>query len=441
MDGKTAECSGYFVFLGLVLSVLLLGSCSGNSHVSINSPNGTVVIQSPVERDTSPAVQDSELKELVEGNTSFALDLYHSLRTENGNIFFSPYSISSALAMTYAGAEGDTQQGMGATLRFTLPQNRLHPAFDALDLELAKRGTNAQGQDGKGFRLRVANSVWGQAGYTFLQEYLDILARDYGAGLTLLDFRRDPDGSRITINEWVSDKTEEKIKDLLPPGAIDTSTRLVLTNAVYFNAAWANPFKKEFTHADTFHLIDGNATSVDMMSQTGYFGHGQGNDYDAVELPYDGGELAMVIIVPKEGYFDEFEGSLDSNRLSDVLGSIHNAYVMVNMPRFSYKGDAFSLREILSSMGMSSAFDPDLADFSGMTGKRDLHISDIFHRAFLTVNEDGTEAAAATAVVIGVTAIPAEPVTMSIDRPFIFLIRDIKTAAVLFMGRVMDPTK
>jgi len=393
--------------------------------------------QSDKPRSTSPDVTAPELTELVDGNTAFAFDLYQELSEEEGNLFYSPYSISLALAMTYAGARGETEQQMADTLNFTLSQDRLHPALNGLDLELASRGEGAEGKDEEGFRLNIANSIWGQEDYEFLDEFLDVLAENYGAGLRLLDFITAPEASRITINDWVSDRTEGRIEDLIPQGTIDALTRLVLTNAIYFNAAWLNPFSEDMTGDGAFHLLDGSEVTVPMMTQTESFGYTQGEGYQAVELLYDGLELSMVVVLPDSGEFEDFEDTLDADLMDAITNDLKYRKVTLTMPKFEFESD-FSLVNTLAAMGMPVAFSA-AADFSGMTGARDLFIADILHKAFVSVDEAGTEAAAATAVVMSLTAAPAEPVEVTLDRPFIFLIRDIETGAVLFVGRVANP--
>jgi len=341
--------------------------------------------------------------------------------------------------MTYAGARAETEQQMADALHYTLPQERLHAAFNALDQALASRGEGAQGKDGEGFRLHVANAIWGQKDYTFLDAYLDVLALNYGAGLRLVDFVRAPEEARVTINEWVSEQTEGRIKDLIPPGAIDALTRLVLTNAIYFNAAWSRPFEEERTEDAPFYRLDGSQVTVPMMRQVESFGYATGEGYQAVELPYDGHELSMVILVPKEGEFETFEAALDVQRLEAILQDLRYTQVALSMPKFEIES-SFSLVDALAAMGMPVAFS-DEADFSGMTGSRDLTISDVVHKAFVSVDEAGTEAAAATAVIMKLTSAPMEPVEMRIDRPFLFAIRDLQTGALLFVGRVVDPSE
>jgi len=390
------------------------------------------------QREPSPQVSEGDLAELVEGNSAFAFDLYQVLRGGNGNLFYSPYSISLALAMTYAGARGETEGQMAEALHFLLSQERLHPAFNALDLELASRGEGAAGKDGEGFRLNIVNAIWGQKGYAFLSEFLDVLAENYGAGLRPLDFVNASEEARVTVNDWVSEQTEGRIEDLIPPGVIDALTRLVLTNAIYFNAAWSQPFEPRLTEEGTFHLLDGGKVTVPMMAQTESFSYAEGQGYQAVELPYDGWEISMVILLPEAGGFEAFEDSLDAERVDAVLKELARRQVALTMPKFEFESD-FSLNEALSAMGMPVAFSGE-ADFSGMTGSRDLFISEVIHKAFVSVDEAGTEAAAATAVVIAELAMPEEPVTFTVDRPFLFLIRDMETGTVLFVGRVVDPS-
>ena len=270
---------------------------------------------------------------------------------------------------------------------------------------------------------------------TFLQGFLDKLAENYGAGMRIANFIEAPENSRVTINDWVAHKTEDKIKDLIPSGVIDELTRLVLTNAIYFNAAWLHPFDARTTAEGDFHLLNGSGIKAPMMRQTESFGYARGTGYQAVELLYDGGEISMVILLPDKGNFDPFEKSLNAELASQISKGLRRERIELTMPSFEFEAQ-FKLGETLEKMGMSDAFDQQLADFSGMDGTKDLSISDVFHKAFVLVNENGTEAAAATGVVIGVTSLPPR---VTVDRPFIFLIRDIATNTTLFVGRVMDP--
>jgi serpin B len=419
------------VLLVVLALVLLLPVTACNQQVAGE------LLMSDKPRDTSPDVSQADLALLTEGNSAFAFNLYQELRKKEGNLFYSPYSISVALAMTYAGARGDTAEEMAATLQFLLEQDRLHPAFNWLDAELASRGEGAQGKDGEGFRLNIVNAIWGQKDYGFLSTFLDVLAENYGAGLRILDFVTEPEKSRVTINEWVSDQTEDRIKDLIPQGAIDVLTRLVLTNAIYFNAAWEYPFDEDMTADGPFYLLDGGQVTVPMMQQMQSFGYTDGGGYQAVELLYDGDELSMVILLPASGNFEAFEEGLEAQQISDIISDLQLAQVTLTMPKFEFDSE-FSLKDTLAEMGMPAAFS-EAADFSGMTGTRDLCISAVLHKAFVSVDEAGTEAAAATAVIVGETAVPGQSVEVTVNRPFIFLIRDIETGSILFVGRVLNP--
>ncbi len=340
--------------------------------------------------------------------------------------------------MTYAGARGETARQMADTLHFNLNQDRLHPVFNSLDIELNKRGEGARGKDGEGFKLNIVNAIWGQKDYKFLSGFLDIIAQNYGAGLRPLDFASELEKSRLTINNWVSDQTNEKIEDLIPQGVLNPATVLVLTNAIYFNAAWQYPFNENQTEDGPFYLLDGNTVTVPMMSNTELYGYTEGDDYQAVELPYDGSELSMVILLPQTGQFEAFENTLDGKQVADIIRGIGHQQVALTMPKFTYESK-FMMKKTLSDMGMSDAFLGGIADFSGINGERSLFIDEVIHQSFVDVDEAGTEAAAATAVIIAESAAPAEPKQVTIDRPFIFLIRDIETGTILFVGRVLNP--
>jgi serpin B len=402
---------------------------------------GEIVEFSPEEPQATPSPNPQTgdaAGALVQGGNAFAWDLYLALSgAGKGNLFFSPYSISSALAMTYAGARGETEKQMAEVLHFGLPQEQLHPAFGALAQELAQRGAEAEGSDGKGFRLNIANALWGQEGYEFLPEFLDLLSENYGTGLERVDFAQS-EAARAVINDWVEGQTEGKIADLIPSGVLDALTRLVLANAIYFNAAWATPFEEKMTLDGPFTRLDGSQVTVPMMRATTSLGYAEGEGFQALELPYDRYEMSMVILLPAAGRFEGWEGSLDAGMVSSALSGLAPRQVALSMPRFKFDS-TFSLKDTLARMGMPLAFGGD-ADFRGMTGNRDLHISEVLHKAFVSADEKGTEAAAATAVMMSLTSMPAEALEVKVDRPFVFFIRDIKTGTILFIGRVVDPS-
>jgi serpin B len=285
----------------------------------------------------------------------------------------------------------------------------------------------------------VANAIWGQEGYEFLPEFLDLLAEQYGAGLRTLDFGQDPEGAAETINNWVSEQTEGKIENLISPGLLNAMVRLVLTNAIYFNGNWAFQFEEEFTKDEPFTLLDGSTVTVPMMSQTESFLYAEGDGYQALAMPYLGAPVSMLFVLPAEGQFAEIEGMFSTGLLDGISADLVNQPVELTVPKFTFESE-FNLSQTLADMGMPSAFGGE-ADFSGMTGDRDLFISDVVHKAFVAVDEEGTEAAAATAVIMAeMAAAPMEDaVIMRLDRPFLFLIRDDDTGTILFAGRVLNP--
>ena len=419
----------------LIATVILISSLVACSSPQVSTPD----VKSDKSQVSPPETPNNNPTTLVGGNTAFALDLYQELKAAEGNIFYSPYSLSLALAMTYAGARGETEQQMAEALNFYLSQEQLHHAFNQLDQELASRGEGAEGKDGEGFRLNIVNDIWGQKDFVFLSDFLDTLAENYGVELRTLDFINAPEESRITINDYISEQTEERIKDLIPEGIIDDITRLVLTNAIYFNAAWEYPFGEGITAEGTFHLLDGGEVTIPMMHQGELLGYTEGDDYQAVELKYDGEELSMVILLPESGQFENFEMALDAELLNDIIDNLEKRNVELTMPKWDFEA-SFMMKEVLESLGMPIAF-TDAADFSGMTGERDLYIDNVIHKACVSVDEAGTEAAAASAVIMKITSAPADPAVVTVDRPFIFLIRDIETGAILFFGRVVNPVE
>ena len=410
--------------------------------------------QSELDCDTpSPTDKpvDQDVLELACDNSNFAFDLYRALSDGEGNLFFSPFSISQVLAMAYAGGRGETERQIADTLRYGLPQERLHPAFHALDSTLHSRGEDAfnpseSDDNNPNFRLNIANAVWGQDGFEFRREFLYILTKNYGGDMRLLDFSDAPEESRVTINDWVAEETEEKIKDLIPQDAIGSLTRFVLTNAIYFNAKWRLPFNPADTKEQPFHLLDGKKVDVPMMtggSSEGRFSYARVDGFQAVDIPYYTGGMSMLVLLPDKGKFGDFEDSLTAGILDLVQKQWEERDVTLNMPRFEFRSQ-FSLGGTLAGMGMTDAFSAGVADFSGMTDEEALFISVVVHKAFVSVDEEGTEAAAATGGVArpedASTPPPLEPITVTFDRPFIFLIRDEPTGIILFLGRVMDPS-
>lgn len=383
---------------------------------------------------------DDASANLVDGLNRFNIELYKKMIREGENLIYSPYSIATALAMAWAGAKNDTADEMKKSLEFSGDDEMIHQGFNFLDVTLEGRGADAQGQDGNGFRLTISNNIWGQTGFPFVPEYMDTLALHYGARMAMLDFAHAPEPSREIINAWISDQTEKKIENLIPPGAIGSLTRLVLTNAIYFNAAWQFPFEESMTVDDTpFHVSETKSERIAMMQQTEDFNYVETDAYQAIELPYDGRELSMLVVLPKGFDLPSFEAKISPETIETILHSMTRTNVRLKMPRFKLEPDGISLKEILQQMGMVKPFTGD-ADFSGITLDADLYISDVIHKAFINVDEAGTEAAAATAVIfVELSLPPSETIDMTIDRPFIFMIRDMETDVVLFTGRVVNP--
>jgi serpin B len=389
--------------------------------------------------------QDDATQELVDGNSAFALDLYGVLSQDaEGNLFVSPYSISQALAMTYAGAEGNTATQMAATLHFTLDQSALPPAFQTLNDDLVTRGTAPANPD-RGYpprALQIANGLWGEQTFPFSASFSDELATYYGAGLQPVDFQNDPDGVRDEINAWVAEHTENKIQDIVPEGANTQESRLVLANAIYFYGGWLDTFDAGNTRDGEFTLIDGSVTSVPFMHQQEFFGYASGDGFQVIELPYAGSQFAFTVILPDEGRFEAVEDSLDLSTLGTVLAAAGSRELILSMPKFEFEYST-SLADTLKALGMTDAFDANQADFSGMLdadAPQPLVIGDVLHKAYIAVDEEGTEAAAATAVLMAGAAMPTDPpLEVEIDRPFIFMIRDTETGTILFIGRVLDP--
>ena len=374
---------------------------------------------------------------VVKGNNEFATDLYGRLKDKtSGNLFFSPYSISTALAMTYAGAAGETQKQMAEVLHFTVPEPELHEA-------MARLRSSLLADKKKGYELRVANRLWGQKGYEFLPEFLQTTRKYYGAELGVLDFAKNTEAARQEINAWVEKQTEEKIKDLLAPGVLDPQTRLVLTNAIYFKGNWQEKFEKDATKDAPFHLSADKEVTVPMMHQTEQFGYRATDDLQVLEMPYAKGELSMIVLLPKEiEGLPQLEKKLTQANLQEWTKGLRRQKVIVYVPRFKMTSQ-FGLKDTLQAMGMTLAFDDQEGRFlPHEPASEGLYISAVVHKAFVDVNEEGTEAAAATGVVMMPMAArlrPEQPPTFRADHPFLFLIRDNQTGSILFMGRVANP--
>lgn len=376
--------------------------------------------------------------EAVKGSNAFAVDLYSQLRSQPGNLFFSPESISTAFAMAYAGARGQTAAEMQHVLHFTLPPAQLHPAMGTLLSSM-----NAQHN---GYQLRVADALWAQQDASFLPGFLKLVQTDYAAGFHRVNFKASPDVVSNTINHWVEQQTNNKIQNLIGHGVLTPATRLVLTNAIYFKGDWLNPFEKASTQNEEFHTSASQFVMASLMHRTGSYRYYDGGTFQALELPYSGDELSMDVLLPKANNgLPALEQSFTASAAGDWLQKLEPMdKVILTFPRFTMT-QQFELSSALSAMGMPQAFG-GAANFSGMTGKPDFTISAAIHKAFIDVNEQGTEAAAATSIIMRATAarVPfpePPPIVFRADHPFLFLIRDAKSGAILFLGRVTDPTK
>jgi len=420
-----------------ILPGLVVAICAFGCTVSAPAANGTLIqiLQSDRSRIVPAAPDAARVPELVDGNTAFALDLYRVLFDQAPNSMYSPYSLSVALAMTYAGAGGETERQMAEVLHYPLPQAQLHQAFNTLDQALIAQD---QETDEKAFELYMDNALWGQQGYPFLDTFLDTLAEHYGAGLRVVDFARTKE-ARQAINQWISEQTAHHITELLPPGVVGGETALVLTNAISFKAAWMHPFAETMTRDGTFTLPNGQQITVPMMHHATQLGYAQTQGVQAIELPYAGGTTSMVILQPLDSTLQAFVQELNAQKLEGILGAIKPTNMALSMPKFQFS-TTYHLKDALAELGMIDAFaaGENGADFSGMDGTNELFIREVCHQAQIAVDEAGTEASAASAVVMERKGPSAEQ-NVDINQPFLFLIRDIETGTILFFGHVTNP--
>jgi serpin B len=421
----------------MLLCVLFIAGCIGSQ----GSIPPTLPPASPSPEEITPVPTPSgEQKTIVEANNQFAFDLYSSLSRDPGsagnNLFFSPFSICSALAITYEGARGSTAGEIRSVLHFPTETATLREGFSSIN-----SGINTMDDN---FTLRTANALWAEQTYPFLPSYTTVVERYYRANTTNLDFISQPEDSRLTINHWVEEKTNHLIRDLIPAGAIDALTRLVITNAIYFKGSWVQQFDPNLTANADFHVSADKTVEVPMMQRTGedsVYRFTETADLQVLELPYahgSGNGLSMIILLPRENNLSSAEKHLTPVDLADLRTRASRQQVDVYLPRFRLETE-YHLPDTLSAMGMPTAFTGD-ADLSGMGGRKDLFISDVIHKAYVDVNEEGTEAAAATAVIIKLTAIREDIPVFRADHPFLFLIQDDDSGSILFIGRVINPS-
>jgi serpin B len=410
-------------------AILACVFCFGCSTSSTSGPDKKDPVK-PVRSEADEPVVDG-MQAVVEGNNQFAFDLYHQLAQKPGNKFFSPYSISTALAMTYAGARGNTAKEMAQTLHFTLDDEGLHPAFGGLIRKIQGAGKK------RSYELAVANSLWGAKGLSLEPTFLRVTQTDYQAGFEVADFVRDPEEARRRINGWVEDQTNKKIEDLFPKGLIDANTRLVLVNAIYFKGDWATPFPKAATREEDFMIPGAPAFKVPMMNHTFVAKYMSNEDFQLAQFMYKDNEVSMVVILPrKKDGLPEVEKKLSAKALEQALALVGVSRLQVTLPKFKMT-EEFRLDSELRKLGMKEAFLQGAADFSGMTRQNSLFVSAVVHKAFVNIDEKGTEAAAATGVVMAKKA----PPPFRVAHPFLFLLRHNSTGSILFLGRVVDPRR
>jgi serpin B len=426
------------LLISLVALALVATACGDDE----TGPTGVQLVASDLQRAESEATQE-DIAAVAQAERDLAAALYTILAEEHDNLVFSPISIHIAMAMALAGAEGDTEAQIAAALGVDdIPEDRMHSALNALDALLEARNRVDPPQDGeeRKVQLSIVNSLWGQSGFGFEQAFLDVLAANYGAGMRVVDFKTAAEEARVAINDWVAEQTNDRITDLLPEGAVDDMSRLVLTNAVYLDATWAEPFDPQATSDAVFRLPDGTEVIVPTMHGMLAAGYASGDGWQALDLGYTGGELSMLLILPDEGRFEEVEGKLPAGLIDEVIAALTDTEAQVSLPKFEIRTQA-DLNQALGALGIADAFDPARADFTGISTEEPLYVSGVLHEAFIAVDEAGTEAAAATAVIIGTTSLPIDVVEIDFDRPFLFALQDRETGTALFLGRVLDPSR
>ena len=455
---------------GILLLTLLLGACAPAVEPVEPMPDDSPSVPYPVDDDqesdkepdqaypieetpaqpdssdasgsmdyiTDPVASQDDLLDHAEDMNKFALELYRKLAGQDGNLIYSPFSIYQAFLMVYAGADAETKAEIAQALEIDIDDEEdVHNLMNALNKLLTTKPDYLD-QNAQPLQFNVANSLWVQEDVEINQDFLDTLSANYNAGLKLVDFSKSED-ARQAINLWVAAQTNDKIKDLIPEGLLNELTRLVIANAVYFKGAWQNPFDPNNPASEPFYLLDGSEQAVEMMRNS-YTGAALvSEDFQAVKLNYQGGNYAMAVIMPTDD-LTGFEQSLDEDALKQILAEFNGIFGQVNLglPKFRIES-TFNLGDQMKALGIQQAFDSQAADFTGISDKMDLYITDVLHKAYIDVNEEGTEAAAATAIAVGTTSMPADSWDITFDHPFIYVIYETTTNTVVFMGRVVAP--
>ncbi len=419
----------------VVATVLVAGACGSNGDQVI----GIQTLTSGIARAPASGTSETDIARVADADTDLGFAIMARV-ADGGNAVLSPSSIATALGMLWAGARGPTADEIAHVLSADDPE-RYHSARNAVDLAITEIGQVPGEGDAEPFTLRSVNALFGQDGFAIEDEFLDLLALHYGAGMNIVDFVNETEASRVAINSWVEDQTENRIEDLIPPGVVNDLTRLVIANAIYFKANWLQQFEPSATATADFTTPRG-PVSVDMMNGSVRAGYHDGEGFAAIALPYMGSRNSMLLIVPDDGSFDDIAGAMGSGMIRDVRTRLSEHQVQLSMPKFEFTTEV-GLKSVLSALGMESAFVPpgpgDGADLTGIHAERVLYVQDALHKAFIAVDEQGTEAAAATAIVIGLESAPP-PAELIVDRPFLFLIQDDATGEPVFVGQVTDPT-
>lgn len=389
----------------------------------------------PIVTNSNQTHQQLIFDNVTDANNYFALELYSKVNSQEKNIFISPYSMSSALTMTYEGAKGETAEEMRKTLHLPEDINKVRSDY----LSIYSIINNPE----KDYELNTANSIWAQKEYPFKQDFFESIKQYYDGEITNLDFIKETEQSRQTINTWVENKTNQRIKNLIPKNKIDSFTRLILTNTIYFKANWSNTFDSDSTRNETFNLDTGEQVETEIMHKTSYYNYAEDNTAQILEMDYINNDISMLVILPKEN-INAFEGNFNIDKLESLKQNMNNQRVSVSFPKFKIE-ENYKMKDTLKELGMIKPFNPTNADFSGMTNLEEslenLYISKVLHKTFIEFSESGTEAAAATAVIVGITGIPPveEPKEFKANKPFIYIIQEKSTGTILFIGKLNNP--
>ena len=421
--------------LSIAAVFLMCVACGDGSSATLMEGLGSH--EGALSHDENPSPSAETRDHNINANLELTFELHRQALPAAGNGMLSAFSVRQAFALLYAGSATNTKTDVAEVIGFDEDIDIALEAINAVNDTLESYQLPAD-QELEAVQLRTANAFFGREGTTFIPDYLDTVSRHLGTGIFSADFVNDPEGSRQTINQWVEDQTETRIKDLLPGGTITSDTLAVLTNAVYFKAPWQSKFEADYTGDGEFTLDDGTDVTVPLMRQTGHFSHLSNEELMGIELPFRGNKLAMTLLSPTSSSLSEFESHLNVEKWQSIIATMQPGNVSIVLPKFEFETGTISLKGALTMLGLGSIFGS--ADLSAMVPGLSLFISDVLHKTFVKVDEGGTEAAAATAIIVD-TESAAEPpsLTISLTQPFVFAIRDIESGQILFFGRVSDP--